>query len=87
MADLYSSAQSKVRAYAAANSTRATAETRARLPQEEHVQGGQVPRRHLRALRLLPGFLRPQRGGRQRRELPQARPPETEAQDEEETRG
>lgn len=57
VADLYSSVRSKVRAHAAPMPKLATAKIRARLPQEEHVQGGQVPGRHLRALRLLSGIL------------------------------
>lgn len=45
-----------------------------------------MPGRHLRTLRLLSGLLRPQRRGRQRRQLPETRPAEVEAQDEEEDR-
>lgn len=45
-----------------------------------------MPGRHLRALRLLSGLLRPQRGGRQRRQLPETRSAEVEAEDEEEDR-
>ena len=57
IADRYSSVQSKVRAHAASGSRQAQAKTPTRLPEEEHLQGGQVPRRHRRALRLLPGLL------------------------------
>lgn len=56
----------------------------ARLPQEKHVQGGQVSGCDLCPVRLLPSLLRSQRRRRQIGQLPQTRPAQAEAQDEEE---